>query len=417
MLRRIQKKRPTSSQGGATAKSLSKETSSAMEGSDRYQMLKHHNDASPDWVTDMILQKTDSPPVKAYVDGKLRRSEDYYPRLVVVEAFRVTRSYGKGKNQMPVIVYDLVLMDGSETFIKAVTNSALSSLLKRQDIMSGTTLVLKEYRVLQLHTGNDCEWKKCLLLKNFDWKLPPDRPIIEPVGAGIKPVARRINFGTESSNIVDTEETTPHSICYDRASALYCRNSGMVLFTEPTHVDCPTVPNPQKLVNFSHSVQSFAKGEWILHKRTHTNWIDFVLHECLPADRKLWVDPMWQIPPKYGYGEMDEDNSSVESDAKCECVSKHGMESCVVKMIRPRTLDANQIFLSCSRRFAATSDANFFSDLEPRHKRWCMYWWYAVNVYQIRGSRSPLPSCFVDKIRALYPNKNGEPHVGFVASI
>ncbi|CAB9512305.1 hypothetical protein SEMRO_528_G160900.1 [Seminavis robusta] len=219
----------------------------------RYQILKHHNDASPDWVTDMILRKEDDPPVKKYEeDGFMSISPDREPRLIVMGSWKIERSYGRSSNTLSTAVFEMVLMDGSETLIKAVTNSGLSFLLKNTGVMNGSTVILKDYVVLHHSTGNDCTFKKCLLLKNFSWKLPPDRPIIEPVGAGIRPVARRLKYAR--SNVVDTVETTPHSICYDLTGIHNCRTSGEILFTEPVFLDENNVPSQDKLVNVGHGV-------------------------------------------------------------------------------------------------------------------------------------------------------------------
>jgi hypothetical protein len=47
--------------------------------------------------------------------------------------------------------------------------------------------------------------------------------------------------------------------------------------------------------------------------------------------------------------------------------------------------------------------------LPNRKKRNIMYWWYATNVYSIRGCghRGELPLCLVQAIRAAYPEADG----------
>ncbi|CAB9526467.1 hypothetical protein SEMRO_1834_G300500.1 [Seminavis robusta] len=255
----------------------------------RYQILKHHNDASPDWVTDMILRKEDDPPIKKFEeDGYMSIHADREPRLIVMDSWKIERSYGRSSNTLKTTVYEMVLMDGSETLIKAVTNSGLSLLLKNTGVITGSTLIIKDFVVLHHSTGNDCTFKKCLLLKNFSWKLPPDLPIKEPVGAGIQPIARRLTYARQT-NVVDTEEKTPHSICYDLTAISNCRRSGEIVFTQPVFLDESNVPSQDKLVNVGHGYQEFASGEWILHMPTRGEWIDFVMMECLPSNRKLKI--------------------------------------------------------------------------------------------------------------------------------
>ena len=49
-------------------------------------------------------------------------------------------------------------------------------------------------------------------------------------------------------------------------------------------------------------------------------------------------------------------------------------------------------------------------------KRNMLYWYYATEVYHVRGwlDRKPLPTCLVFCIRFIYPNDKGERYVGFI---
>ena len=49
-------------------------------------------------------------------------------------------------------------------------------------------------------------------------------------------------------------------------------------------------------------------------------------------------------------------------------------------------------------------------------KRNLLYWYYATEVYHVRGwlDRKPLPTCLVFCIRFIYPNDKGERYVGFI---
>ena len=49
-------------------------------------------------------------------------------------------------------------------------------------------------------------------------------------------------------------------------------------------------------------------------------------------------------------------------------------------------------------------------------KRNMLYWYYATEVYHVRGwlDRKPLPTCLVFCIRFIYPNDEGERYVGFI---
>ena len=60
----------------------------------------------------------------------------------------------------------------------------------------------------------------------------------------------------------------------------------------------------------------------------------------------------------------------------------------------------------------------FVSDMEPREKRFLCYWWWAVNVFSVRGKgqRGKLPKCVTDHIYSLHKNENGEARIGYKSS-
>jgi len=62
--------------------------------------------------------------------------------------------------------------------------------------------------------------------------------------------------------------------------------------------------------------------------------------------------------------------------------------------------------------------ADSFDELPPSKKRWCMCWWYSLNVFQVRGycNQKRLPDCFVEMIRKQYPNKKGDFFTGYKRS-
>jgi hypothetical protein len=59
-------------------------------------------------------------------------------------------------------------------------------------------------------------------------------------------------------------------------------------------------------------------------------------------------------------------------------------------------------------------DATEFDLFKPNHKRWSLYWFYSVNVFNHRGSRRyPLPPCFVKAVRDAFPDPPGVCYTGF----
>lgn len=56
-------------------------------------------------------------------------------------------------------------------------------------------------------------------------------------------------------------------------------------------------------------------------------------------------------------------------------------------------------------------------DMTPAQLRNVHYWWYATNMFCVRGKgfRGQLPSCVVAFLREKYPNAVGVPYRGFEA--
>ena len=56
------------------------------------------------------------------------------------------------------------------------------------------------------------------------------------------------------------------------------------------------------------------------------------------------------------------------------------------------------------------------NEMANNMKRNLLYWYYAHEVYHVRGwlHRMPLPSCLVFTIRMMHPNELGDEYKGFV---
>jgi hypothetical protein len=61
-------------------------------------------------------------------------------------------------------------------------------------------------------------------------------------------------------------------------------------------------------------------------------------------------------------------------------------------------------------------DATEFDKFSPNHKRWCLYWYYSVNIFMHGSKRRPLPPCFVSAVHDLHPDPAGVCYTGYVRS-
>ena len=78
-------------------------------------------------------------------------------------------------------------------------------------------------------------------------------------------------------------------------------------------------------------------------------------------------------------------------------------------------MDLDMLFDHVKERMIDNVAADTFDALLPSHKRWCFYWWYAVNIFNVKSGRSKLPNCFLDAVRKAYPNMDGCAYKGFKA--
>jgi hypothetical protein len=92
------------------------------------------------------------------------------------------------------------------------------------------------------------------------------------------------------------------------------------------------------------------------------------------------------------------------------CCAMYGIRflTCVCDAIPVSKLDLEAIKSDC---YFATTE---ISDMEPRHIRNMVYWWYATNVYSIVGKNNvqQLPICLEYDIRKSWPNPDNVPYKG-----
>jgi hypothetical protein len=71
-------------------------------------------------------------------------------------------------------VYKLHIMDGSETLIRAVTDTSLSKIVHghSESLLPGATLLLKDYQILSIASEGPT-WRKIIVIKDMSWRISP----------------------------------------------------------------------------------------------------------------------------------------------------------------------------------------------------------------------------------------------------
>ena len=157
-------------------------------------------------------------------------------------------------------------------------------------------------------------------------------------------------------------------------------------------------------------LENFVAGDWIQCPETRCDWSTWC-RKRMPKNKIHWVLPLEDDSTRRVRTGTDSDASTVGDE--CECITTYGLQKCVVETIPVRRIDKAELFWSVRNRLGPRVEALYFDELTTNHKRWCLYWYYAVNIFQIRSHASPLPSCVVSSVRRMYPNENNVPYVGF----
>ena len=102
--------------------------------------------------------------------------------------------------------------------------------------------------------------------------------------------------------------------------------------------------------------------------------------------------------------------------AHCACnEAPYCFSSCILDSVPLSDIDMEEVFHSeVKKRLKGNVSARSFSQLSGSHKRWCFYWYYAVNYFHLGGhDAEELPACLVAAVRLNYPDPVGK-YTGFM---
>ena len=371
--------------------------------------LEYFGDASPDFITNMVHNHETHPTVKYWKDGEIKcaSQSEMSPRLTVVFAKQVDRYYGTDVQSVSVMVHTLVLMDGSNCLIKAVTSTDLSPFMENLDIMAGMTCILKDYAMVAMVSSNNRQWKHCLLMKDLAWRMAPDQRTNGP--ASVDPAAHIIGDDEGYSNKT--------RIRIDAGWIATCLQTGYVGFGH-------SYQDPQDIYTdairwTSVHAAKFPCGAWIKDDATRGSWQRQFTQSCIldnqnfdPPSHTLSGCPTSSPDKKKaryqaGSDSASDHDSAASSGSYCQCVLDFGFLVCVKESFPIGTLDLEQILRSCQPCLCGGENkAQAFAQLPNKQKGWCLRWWYAVNIIQIRTFSPKLPACLVDYIQDTFPMNN-----------
>jgi len=304
----------------------------------------------------------------------------WYPIFILVKSRRETHKYGGSD----IVIHKYVLMDGSCCLIKAATDSMMSCEFVDYEIEIGSSLVVMEHFMVWVQCESPLAWRSVMIIKKMKIRPPPT---LDEQWDGV-PVPKQISVVAQAM--------------IDR-----CDGNGSMTFPIIVTHTCKEGIGKE---NVNECIgKDVACGAWILGASYRSDWQSFCT--CLF---------------KVTSGNDDSTVSSIDTESnsgrspvskhECSCCTDFGFTSCVLVEHPVSKLQKENLFFCLCCRFFKHGDqaARGWRDLSGSHKRWCIYWWYAVNVFQIHSAAMPLPSCFVDFVCNHYPNKNGsKQYTGF----
>lgn len=316
---------------------------------EEYFTFTTRKDASFDFITDLILQK---------LEGSCEPSDHGYknPKLTILTAHLGPKIHEYESVQFDVC--QLQLIDGSNTIIKAVTDTSLSDNPSLKNLVRGATISITDFSVIWLNSDDKLEWRAMILIRDFTVDAPgihDEQMIVSHASINTNNVESRIVFGCRFENIVEYDP--------DRKEKLVD--------------DC--------------SIFAFDNGAWIAGNAIGKKWMEMVAKTQ----------------------ELIKNQGTMNGIGACDCQTRFGLDHCVLIQLPIEEIDEDALFTCCEKRSKMYSNDDYdelgyeeWSDLPPQSRRWGYNWWYATNVFHTNKKRIELPDCLTSKLQSSFPNSH-----------
>jgi hypothetical protein len=273
--------------------------------------------------------------------------------LIVAQITEHLRCFKKDS----MTLYNAVCFDGSMGFVRLTFNSGLSHQVRDDGLDAGCTIEIIDHDFIWNQDSDDGVKRAVLFVKQFSIRKGPV---------------------TQEGVDDDCTEVTPeHSSVWIHADVLSrCQTQSVMLF-------CDSFKHENKLVYWA-AMSAVKIGRGIMID-------DLKVRDAFLAEQALV-------------------KKRTAEDLNCKCMSPpYSLTKCVLVAKPIVELDEQELYHACKCRLGEESDGMQFQNLSSSHKRWCYYWYYAVNVFHIgSGCSQELPTCFVDAIRNEYPDVKGK---------
>jgi hypothetical protein len=297
---------------------------------------------------------------KARVDAESLPDNSSPVRLTLLRLICTVKQYGEPKSSAGVTVWQMVVMDGSNAIFKLVVNSRESQDIPHEDLIPGCTIIVQpgDYRFIYMQQDEGI-MRAVFFVDTFDFA---PGPTADP--------------DNDATSTVTPEFST---IWLDKSAINNVEHNSVMLF----------------LKSFKHE-DGF--HYWVPLSAEQHQQGEFISSE---DGLRLWLSRKRKSSPC----------------ENCGCVRlPYHFSSCMVESIPLSQVNINEVFHSeVKKRLKGRVHATSFDGLSSSHKRWCYYWYYAVNFFHLGGQdANELPECFVSAVRKAYPDAAGH-YKGFMS--
>jgi hypothetical protein len=338
----------------------------------------HYKDISPDFMADFLVQGGTSKPTIR--NDNLSLVPQLKPTFVIMSCLKKERCFkGNATNTGTTTCYDFVLMDGSKCLFSARLNSGLSGKLNGYSILPGASITVTDWEIIPLShdVEEPIENRIVMFIKGFEWWPAPS------VNCFAHPeIASSEEWTTDTFQKAVFEFDVVKQV--DRTKCLRMFNW------------CLNKRTGQWSFDMLHET-GMKHGYWIRHQETKKLW-------CRQLEQRKASARAASFPV-------------IDNSDNCTCRDHYDLRKCVLLSYPIAGVCKHDLYSQVAERVGTDNlNGSEFDGFSPNHKRWSLYWFYAVNIFMTGSKRRPLPPCFVSAVRDLYPDPAGVCYTGYVHS-
>ena len=319
------------------------------------EQFEYYPDACCFFVMDAVIDQDPRPKVREKTNSEPKTAT---LKVTLLRLTCTVRQYGKHKNSKGVDVWQMVVMDGAYDLFKIIINSRASRDIPHEDLLPGSTILIEptDYRMIYMQ-DDDSYQRGLMFIDNFDWEPAP-----------------RYDAGDESRSTVTPEFCM---LWLDKNAIDEVETKSLLLFT----------------VSWQHEEGFFY---WMAMSKTKIRNGAFA--KFVPGRLEDW------------------NKKKRKNSVPCDCQEQpYCLEECIATSVPVSSVDCRELFIEVGDKLKGRVAADSFDGLTSSHKRWCLYWYYAVNFLHLsRTDATELPSCFVAEVRKQFPDPDNN-YTGFLS--